>query len=113
MARKRVRAVLKALMLCGVLLIPIAPIMRFRNEGFSDEAGPATTSRFWQRTAYVLMPLGAGISPSCPVSFSSLSIDDELESARPSSERVSANARCLSMSMTRAATFGSIGRRRS
>ncbi len=60
--RRRTRLLLKALVALGILLMPIAPFMRIRNEGFGGPPGPISRSAKWQMVSYVLMPIGAGLA---------------------------------------------------
>lgn len=57
-----IRFLLIAMIAIGLLLIPIGPLARIRNEGFGDAPGPAGVSAYWQKVSYVLIPLGAGIA---------------------------------------------------
>ena len=57
-----IRLLLIVMMAIGLLLLPIGPLARIRNEGFGDAPGPADVSAYWQKVSYVLIPLGAGIA---------------------------------------------------
>lgn len=61
-AARLLRPILKAILVIGLVLIPIGPIARMNNEGFGDPPGPMQVSAYWQRVSYILMPTGGGIA---------------------------------------------------
>lgn len=59
---RTLRPVLKAVILIGLLIIPIGPCARAGNEGFGGPPGPIQVSDYWQQVSYILIPAGAGIA---------------------------------------------------
>ena len=67
--KKFARGLLKALIVAGMLVIPVGPCARISNEGFGDPPGPIARSRYWQRVSYVLIPVGAALAVGAAVAL--------------------------------------------